>query len=264
MSYKLIAPNYYSRLKAVNSVIGRGNSILNLGCGDGYFNPYLRKRFKKVIGVDINKADLMIASEINKSEGIKYEHYNGKKLPFKDNNFDEVVCVDVLEHIKNDKEILKEIYRVLKKKGYLTLTLPSKNYPFSYDPINYTLERLFKFHIPVGLWGFGHLRLYDLDETINNLKKLNFSDFKTKRMLHFFAGIFEQYYIVNLIQPLTKSNPLNKASFNLKRIEKLKQRASKQPPKFLIGLRGLLINIDYKLFKNSEKSLGILIRARKN
>lgn len=260
MSYKLLAPNYYSRLKNVIFLVGRGKNVLNVGCGDGYYNRFLKDRFDFVVGVDVNINDLRIAEAVNGFDNVIYLLNEDKKLPFEDNIFDEIICVDVLEHVDDDKCFVNELYRVLRNNGKLIVTVPNQNYPFSYDPINYILEKFGK-HLPIGLWGFGHKRLYMMDE----LKNL-FDEFKVldeRRMLHFFSGIFEQYYIVNLLQPFTKSNRMNREDFEKKNIEKLKKRADKNPAKFLLKARDFIMNIDHKLFKNSKKSLGILLYLEK-
>ncbi|MEA3346992.1 MAG: methyltransferase domain-containing protein [Candidatus Auribacterota bacterium] len=44
------------------------------------------------------------------------------KLPFKSESFDSVLCSEVLEHTKDPKQAVKEIYRVLKKNGKLYIT----------------------------------------------------------------------------------------------------------------------------------------------
>lgn len=45
-------------------------------------------------------------------------------IPIKEGTYDAVLCVEVLEHVKNPNVALKEIYRVLKKGGTLILTAP--------------------------------------------------------------------------------------------------------------------------------------------
>ncbi len=50
------------------------------------------------------------------------------------NSYDVVICFQVLEHIKNDVEFLKDIYRVLKPGGILLLTTPNKEYTLSRNP----------------------------------------------------------------------------------------------------------------------------------
>ena len=81
-------------------------------------------------------------------------------------------------------------------------------------------------------------------------------------MLHVIAGFFENYYLVNLIQPLTKSDPKNekhaKRSFEI-----LKARALAKPPKVLTFLRDFVIQLDELFCKNKKSSLGILAKLQK-
>jgi SAM-dependent methyltransferase len=50
------------------------------------------------------------------------------QLPYEDNYFDSVISSGVLEHVPNDYESLKEIYRILREDGYLIITfLPNQN-----------------------------------------------------------------------------------------------------------------------------------------
>jgi ubiquinone/menaquinone biosynthesis C-methylase UbiE len=70
-------------------------------------------------------------------------HYNGKKvigkaeeLPFKDKNFDNVICVTVLHHCDIDKAI-KEMLRVVKDDGNVIVTLLKKsNKELNYEKID--------------------------------------------------------------------------------------------------------------------------------
>ncbi len=71
-----------------------------------------------------------------------------KKLPIKNNSFDSVVCIQVLEHIKNPKFVVDEIYRVLKNNGRCLLTThmaaPLHGEPYDYYRFTkYALEDLF-------------------------------------------------------------------------------------------------------------------------
>ncbi len=260
MSYKIIAPNYYSRLKNVLKTISKDKNkiLLNLGCGDGEYDLYLKRYYKKIISLDINKNDLKIAKKLNNN--INYILADAQNLPLKNNIFDEIVCVDVLEHIKNDTIAAKEISRILKKQGLFILTAPNKNYPITYDIIN-TLLNPFDRHLPIGLWGFGHKRLYDI-KRIKHLFK-NFKILETRFMLHTIAGFFENYYLVNLIQPLTKSDPKNEKHAK-RSFEVLKARALAKPPSFLIFLRNFIMRLDELFCKKQKSSLGILIKLQKN
>ena len=234
---------------------------MNVGCGDGHFETFLKKNYKEVYGIDVNENDIQIAKFLNPEKSVKHLVGSVYKLPFKPNYFDCVVATEVLEHLDDDKTAIKEIYRILKKRGKLIITVPYKNYPFTYDPINFILDRTIKKHLPIGVWGFGHVRLYDK----SRLRKLLGKKFKIEKIntvLHSLVGIPENYYLINILQPLTKSDPLNKDA-KKKDIETLKRRALKKPSLPLRLIRNSIIRLDEKLFKGSEYSLNLILKAEK-
>ncbi len=98
--------------------------ILDLGCGDGIFTEVFLGKGKKIIGVDIDEKALTEA----KKRDVYQELVKAKagSLPFRNDQFKTVLANSSLEHIKNLKPSLEEIYRVLTKGGTLVLTAPSE------------------------------------------------------------------------------------------------------------------------------------------
>lgn len=95
--------------------------VLNVGCGTGGAVEVL-EQYGKVDNVDVSDD----AIKYMKKSGYKdVKKVDSIKLPYKDNTFDIVGAFDVLEHIDNDTEALKEWNRVLKKDGSLVLTVPA-------------------------------------------------------------------------------------------------------------------------------------------
>ncbi len=101
-------------------------SILDVGCGEGFTLERLRTEGigKKLEGVDY----LDRAVELGMKEHPELTLKQGSifDLKYKDNSFDVVICSEVLEHIENPAEGLKELVRVSKK--YCILSVP--NEPF--------------------------------------------------------------------------------------------------------------------------------------
>ncbi len=257
MSYKLLSPTYYTRFKTIDEFIGSGKRLLDVGCGDGEYDYYLHNKFKTIVGVDINNNELLFAKR-NKLENTNYVLSEGAKLPFSDETFDKVICIDVLEHVANDKELISEIYRVLEKRGSLLLSVANKNYPWTYDPINYFLGLFFKRHVPIGIWGFGHLRIYDIKQIKEMLEKEGFKIEKEEYLSHYLAGIFENY-LSTLLQPFLKFSPSDRSKEG-RRSEVLKKRDA---PEFFKKIIRTLVNLDEKIFKNSKTSVGLLVKARR-
>lgn len=92
-------------------------SVLDFGCGSKpYENLFINS--DEYIGCDIEDS-----GHNHKDSKIDY-FFDGKKLPFSDGRFDSVVSFEVLEHVFNLPEILKEINRVTKVSGLFLISVP--------------------------------------------------------------------------------------------------------------------------------------------
>lgn len=95
--------------------------ILDIGCGTGYVSKILAP-----LGVVFSIDPSEMALQVCKNQGLKNLYLgNVDKLPFPDNYFDLVVALDVLEHVKDDKQAVNEIHRVLKFQGILICFVPA-------------------------------------------------------------------------------------------------------------------------------------------
>ncbi len=101
--------------------------ILDVGCGTGANLRYF-SRYGKVTGIDLSKSALQFCNLRGKYDLIQA---SGEEIPFRDNSFDVITMLDVLEHIEEDAKTLKELYRVLKPRGTLLITVPAYNFLWS-------------------------------------------------------------------------------------------------------------------------------------
>lgn len=120
---------YQANLQIVISLIiqftnGKKLNILDAGCGTGNLTRKLRK-FGKVLGVDKNQEALFFA----KKRGVSVKYASVNKLPFKQDTFDLVTCIDVLYHMDvDDQKALIEIFRVLKRGGITIIRVPANKW----------------------------------------------------------------------------------------------------------------------------------------
>ena len=103
-----------------------GKKLLDVGCGNGSLMDIVRDRVESIYGCDISKA----ASKVAKAKGMKSACTNLNKgyLPYHDETFDIITCVEVVEHVIDPISLLKELYRVLCTKGYVVLSTPNIRY----------------------------------------------------------------------------------------------------------------------------------------
>jgi SAM-dependent methyltransferase len=133
--------NYLIR-RSIKSAISQNaiklkGSLLDFGCGT---KPYkeLFINVDEYIGIDL------------KIEGREESHvyvdkfYDGKVIPFEKERFDSILCTEVLEHVFNIDELLKEFNRVLKKGGKALITTPFmwEEHEMPYDFARYTTPAL--------------------------------------------------------------------------------------------------------------------------
>jgi SAM-dependent methyltransferase len=95
--------------------------ILDLGCAQGILSFFLRQKGGTWISTDLDFTNLKSSQAVL---GDNLVQMGVPILPFKDGAFDQVVCLDYLEHVDDDAGTLAEIRRVLKPGGHLTLITP--------------------------------------------------------------------------------------------------------------------------------------------
>lgn len=107
----------------------RGDLVLDLGTGNGQNAIKAAKIAHKIVAVEISDNLLAIAKtlvELKKIKNIKFETANLEdKLKYKNQTFDKVIFLDVLEHLANRDRALRETNRVLKKHGLMFLGVPN-------------------------------------------------------------------------------------------------------------------------------------------
>jgi 2-polyprenyl-3-methyl-5-hydroxy-6-metoxy-1,4-benzoquinol methylase len=111
-------PTYLKKMKYVRNFLNKlpkETKILDAGCGEGVLVEEYRLKGYLIEGLDVN-----YESEYVRRGDIL-------DLPYSENTFDVVVCLDVLEHIdfKNQSLALENFWRVLKPSGRLVISIPN-------------------------------------------------------------------------------------------------------------------------------------------
>jgi len=101
----------------------KGKTLLDAGCGTGWFSKEAVRRGAKVVSLDVGENILAQAAKKCESERVKGSVLD---MPFEDEYFDIVISTEVIEHTHDPQKAIQEMYRVLKKKGILILTVPNK------------------------------------------------------------------------------------------------------------------------------------------
>ena len=135
-----------------------GKKVLEIGSGIGNFTEILLKDSKLLLATDIRKSYLSTLRKIkNKKLKVAFADIEDNIFKPKYTGFDTIICLNVLEHIKNDQRALNNMYKKLNKNGKLVMLVPA------HQQFYCLLDK-----------NLGHFRRYTKNLLRNKIKKAGF------------------------------------------------------------------------------------------
>lgn len=159
---------------------------LDLGCGEGIYCLELSKRNGRIVGIDYAVEAIMHAKDRAMQAGVCPDLVvaDAQELPFKDNCFEQLICLDVLEHIVDPDKVFREIKRVTFNEAKIIISVP--NYYYFKRPV---LPFDFSKHLKV----LGHLHAgFFLEELKKKLKENGFVLVRFKYFHKFFSRLISE------------------------------------------------------------------------
>tara|TARA_Y100000748_G_scaffold235557_2_gene199570 strand:- start:1273 stop:1977 length:705 start_codon:yes stop_codon:yes gene_type:complete len=195
--------------------------MLDVGCGEGrhIFGIMHDYPLMKCIGLDMDKESLEKAEEgyeyfksISKA-GAQFLKGSAYSLPFPDESIDLIVCSEVLEHLHEYNDAVKEIHRVLKPGGKFYASVPA-TWP---EKICWKLSK--EYQNQPG----GHLRIFSQSGLISEIKESGFKFLSSEKFhsIHspywwlrcFFWNTQDKNFLVNLYKRMLERHILKKPFF---------------------------------------------------
>lgn len=171
--------------------IGRGNRILDIGCGSGRTGHEMKKKGNYIVGLDISNEQIEIARQrLDKAYQADLTQVND--LPFSNERFDVIVFGDVLEHLVDPGSILKCYKRFLEKDGKIIISIPNiANYFMR-------LKLLFgKFeYSDVGFLDETHLRFFTLKTSREMIQNSGYYIYKLDCTPYFLRALLPLIYAI--------------------------------------------------------------------
>lgn len=191
-----IAKTRKSHFETVKKLGIKGKKILDFGCGNGiYSKKLIQEGAKKVVGIDNSSSMIQIAKAKYSDSNIEYFKQDGAKLSLPKNSFDLVFASFVLQNFKDSTIPLKQIYKVLKKGGYLVAIIPvALLKPQSENLVN----TIIKIHLAKKILISNYIKTDK--ELQSNIKKAGFSIEKVKKEENPFAEVESNYKFKNKIK----------------------------------------------------------------
>jgi SAM-dependent methyltransferase len=156
---------------------------IDLGCSGNsllfFLENVIQKSFYDIALIPLKQYSKLKGKELNKKQTKSFWNPicgDITCLPYKDETFDFISALDVLEHIKEDQKAVSEISRILKENGILIITVPHRM-------TFYTRQDQL----------IGHYRRYEIDQLISLFKKFNLRNLKT-------FGVYGRLMIISEIQ----------------------------------------------------------------
>ena len=117
---------------ALKKYFATAKNFLEIGCGTGFVLTEIEQNFPnlELYGSEIFIAGLKIANQ--RLSQVHLIQMDGRNIPF-DNQFNVIGAFDVLEHIKKDTEVLKQMYHATCLGGGILLTVPQHSWLWSYS-----------------------------------------------------------------------------------------------------------------------------------
>jgi len=160
-----------------------------------------------------------------------------KKLPFRNESFDFVSALDVLEHIKDDHVAVSEMSRILKNAGIAVITVPHRMKYYTNQ------DRL-----------ICHYRRYEVDELVNLFRKFNLIHLKT-------FGIYGQLMRISDVQSANPNN-IEENIANL-RYRYENNQTFRKIWNLIVKILSKLMKIDAK-YQSLKKIMNIALIFKKN
>lgn len=120
--------------RALAALPFRTGRVLDLGCAFGFATRIAARRGYETVGVDSSPA--YIARARRADHRTTYVQSDAAHVPLPSASFDGLLCLDVLEHVPDERGTLDEIARLLRPGGTLVLSVPHRGTLWALDSLN--------------------------------------------------------------------------------------------------------------------------------
>lgn len=115
-------------LQKIETLLGPKQKVLDIGCGGGFLTNDLARANHSVTGIDLSLSSLQVACEKDETKQVRFIQANALQLPFANESFNVVCAMDLLEHVEEPLQVIREASRVLKDRGLFFFHTFNRNF----------------------------------------------------------------------------------------------------------------------------------------
>jgi SAM-dependent methyltransferase len=106
-----------------------GERILDIGCGDGYYDWRISRSGARVTGIDVHEKRLSFARRHYQDDRTEFLNLDAEQADFPEGSFDKALSLCVMEHLGDDERVMRNVSRALKPGGRFVFSADSLSNP---------------------------------------------------------------------------------------------------------------------------------------
>jgi len=239
-------------------------SVLDVGCGTGSVD-YLISKYTQanVIGLDLSTMGIAKAQQTSQlsATSLSFVLGDAESLPIKTRSLDYVIVMDLLEHLPNPLDCIREVARILKKGGRALFSVPNKEYDLTLDKL---VELAFPKIFMKRMKKVGHSK--DLFFTVSELSEMlevtRMKPIKTEHYYTFFTSLHD-VWLMECARTILKIPYLPSHRHRNEKSAQIVSRLKGYHHQIFPYTRGILKLLDRTLQRIGAGSAGFWILAQK-
>lgn len=108
---------------------GAGERVLDVGCGDGYYDWRISRAGARVTGIDVHEKRLAFARRHYGDDRTEFLNLDAEKAEFPPGSFDKALSLCVMEHLGDDERVMRNVSRAMKPGGCFAFSADSLSNP---------------------------------------------------------------------------------------------------------------------------------------
>ncbi len=126
----------------------KGKTVVDIGCGGGILAESMALKGANVLGIDMGKAPLSVASlhKLESGAELDYQQITAEELADKEpEKYDVVTCMEMLEHVPDPSSVIEACSKLVKPGGHVffsTINRNPKSYLFAIVGAEYIMQML--------------------------------------------------------------------------------------------------------------------------